>query len=119
MPAATPPEAPYPRNIFPEDRYRRVLGHLPAPHSASVLQAVNAERAELWKDEPVDPAPYPQGFTLPDLLRRLGKSDTYDDIVLTEGDVRGALEWCVEQGFAVLRGQEFRMTRVGLEALCE
>jgi hypothetical protein len=112
-------EAPYPRNIFPEDRYRRVLGHLPAPHTKAVRDENFKDRAELWKDEPVDPAPYPTGYGLTDLLLRLSKSDVYDDMALTEGEVRGALEWNAEQGYVETKNDEFRMTKAGLKALCE
>lgn len=114
--AAAPP---YPRNIFPQDAQRRVLGHLPAPHSKAARDENFAARAELWKDEPIDPAPYPTGYSLTDLLLRLSKSDVYDDIALSEGDVRGALEWNVEKGYCELKAEQYRMTKAGLAALQE
>lgn len=57
----------YPYSVFSRNELRRVLGNLPAPHSQDVLDENWAYRAELWKDEPVDPPAYPTSRTLAEL----------------------------------------------------
>lgn len=61
----------YPYSVFSRNELRRVLGNLPAPHPQDVLDENWAYRSELWKDEPVDPQPYPTSRTLAELKERL------------------------------------------------
>jgi hypothetical protein len=116
----------YPYNVFPSDVLRRVLGNLPAPHQQELIDEVNAYHAELWKDEPLDPPQYPTAYSVTALKARLDP-DPHSVIVdavgvrdYTEDEIRQALEWNVEQGFAVQGPDgEFRMTDAGLAALKE
>ena len=64
-------ELEYPFNVFPSDLIRRVLAHVPPPHSQEKLDEINAYRAEAWADEQLDPVPYPISITFGRLFDKL------------------------------------------------
>jgi hypothetical protein len=116
----------YPYNVFPSDVLRRVLGNLPAPHPQELIDEVNAYHAELYEGESVPPPVYPTAFSVDRLKARLDPDphsvvhDAQGVRDYTEDEIRQALAWNVEQGFAEQGPDgEYRMTDAGLAALKE
>lgn len=125
----------YPYSVFSRNELRRVLGNLPAPHPQEVLDENYAYRAELWKDEPVDPAPYPTSRTISE-LHALLKADPaafqgartqfaarphigpVEGPDYTERQIAQALTELIELGYAAENADgSFSMTTEGLAAL--
>ncbi len=124
----------YPYNIFPSDILRRVIGALPAPKTQEEIdenlahrqESILAVRDDEFKGElGWGMEPYPQAFTLGQLVERLNE-DAHSYIVdvagprnYTEDEIRNALAWHIEQGYVVQDDGGYCMTRDGLAALTE
>lgn len=125
----------YPYSVFPRNELRRVLGNLPAPHPQDVLDENWKYRAELWKNEPVDPQPYPTSRTLAELKALLDADPasfrgartqfaTQPGIGPVEGpnytdvEIARALGELIDLGYAVENQDgSYSMTTEGLAAL--
>lgn len=125
----------YPYSVFPRNELRRVLGNLPAPHPQDVLDENYAYRAELWKDEPVDPPHYPTSRTISELHALLADdpasfqgartqfaTQPYIGVVegpnYTERQIAQALTELIDLGYAVENADgSYSMTTEGHAAL--
>ena len=125
----------YPYSVFSRNELRRVLGNLPAPHPQNVLDENWAYRAELWKDEPVDPRPYPTSRTLAELKALLDADPAsyvgartqftgqphvgpVEGGNYTERDIAQTLTELIDLGYAVENADgSYSMTTDGLAAL--
>lgn len=125
----------YPYSVFPRNELRRVLGNLPAPHPQDVLDENYAYRAELWKDEPVDPPHYPTSRTIAELHELLAADPAsfqgartqfasqpsigpVEGPNYTERQVAQALTELIELGYVAENADgSFSMTTEGLAAL--